>query len=866
MRKIYITTLLAGALFFVSCNQSTKQVKFESKWPSSVTRTWIGPEYWANRLQDWQIHDEKLECVVAAADRNVNILTRQLGKQKGSFAMSVIVGGAVADAQKKRKNWAGFRIGIKGQFNDYRDSAIYGKGMNAGITMAGRLFIDQQSKDDPVIHKIDKTGIRIELVAEPAGDTYKVLLKAVNPQSGELLATLEKGQVPAESLTGNIALVSDFPQKQDLADGICTWFQDWKISGSKIEVHDNQTFGPILFSQYTLSRGILKMTAQMPPIGNKDAQTVALQVLKENGKGWKTIQEAKIDAMARTATFRIENWDAGKNTPYRLAYNLLGTGDKTKEYEWRGTIRKEPLDKDEIVVAAFTGNNDLGFPNNDLVKNVKYHNPDFLFFSGDQIYERVGGYGTQRAPLDKATLDYLRKWYLYGWAYRDILKDRPAVSIPDDHDVYHGNVWGAGGKEASHTGDSQDQQDSGGYIMPAAWVNMVQRTQTSHLPASWDPTPVKQGIGVYYCEINYGGISFAVIEDRKWKSAPKALLPEANIRNGWARNRKFNAAKEADVPGAVLLGERQLHFLHEWADNWDENTWMKVVLSQTIFANVATLPEEEATSDAVVPKLRVLKRGEYPPNDIPVADMDSDGWPQIGRNNAIREMRRAFALHIAGDQHLGSTIQYGVDDWRDAGYAFCVPAISNIWPRRWFPKNPGRNRKPGAPKYTGDFLDGFGNHVTVYAVSNPVFTGEKPATLYDRATGYGIVRFNRTSRNIVIECWPRESDPTKPDAQEYPGWPIKIGQADNYGRKAFGYLPTIKIAGISNPVVQVIDEKSGESIYTLRIRGNSFMPKVFENGSYTVRVGKETGKNMKSIKGLLVDETKEKTVTIKVNE
>ncbi|NOY61253.1 MAG: twin-arginine translocation pathway signal protein [Calditrichaeota bacterium] len=631
-------------------------------------------------------------------------------------------------------------------------------------------------------------------------------------------------------------------------------------------MHDNQAFGPILFSQYTLSRGILKLTAQMPPIGNKDAQTVALQVLKENGKGWKTIQEAKIDAMARTATFRIENWDAGKDTSYRLAYNLSGTGNKAKEYEWRGTIRKEPLNKDEIVVAAFTGNNDLGFPNNDLVRNVKYHNPDFLFFSGDQIYERVGGYGTQRAPLDKATLDYLRKWYLYGWAYRDLLKDRPAVSIPDDHDVYHGNVWGAGGKKADKSGDAQDQQDSGGYRMPAAWVNMVQRTQTSHFPDPYDSTPVKQGIGVYYCEINYGGISFAVVEDRKWKSAPKPLLPKANIRNGWARNRKFDAAKEADVPGAVLLGKRQLHFLHEWADNWDENTWMKVVLSQTIFANVATLPEEDATSDAIVPKLRVLKRGEYPPDDIPVADMDSDGWPQTGRNKAIREMRRAFALHIAGDQHLGSTIQYGVDDWRDAGYAFCVPAISNVWPRRWFPKNPGRNRKPGAPKYTGDFLDGFGNHITVYAVSNPVFTGEKPATLYDRATGYGIVRFNRKSHDIVIECWPRESDPAKPDAQEYFGWPIKISQLENYGRKAVGYLPTIKVTGISDPVVQVINEKSGEPIYTLRIRGHSFTPKVFENGSYTVRVGRETGKNMKSIKGLLMGETKEKTITIKAKK
>ena len=28
---------------------------FESQWPESLERIWIGPEYWANRLQDWRI-------------------------------------------------------------------------------------------------------------------------------------------------------------------------------------------------------------------------------------------------------------------------------------------------------------------------------------------------------------------------------------------------------------------------------------------------------------------------------------------------------------------------------------------------------------------------------------------------------------------------------------------------------------------------------------------------------------------------------------------------------------------------------------------------------------------------------------------
>ena len=162
------------------------------------------------------------------------------------------------------------------------------------------------------------------------------------------------------------------------------------------------------------------------------------------------------------------------------------------------------------------------------------------------------------------------------------------MAIPDDHDVYHGNIWGAGGIAAPKAEINYEAQDGGGYKMPASWVNMVQRTQTSHLPDPYDPTPVEQDIGVYYCNLNYAGVSFAILEDRKFKSAPKGLLPEGQIENGWPQNRDFDAKTQADHPEAKLLGDRQLAFLQDWAGDWSDSVWMKVVLSQTIFANVAT--------------------------------------------------------------------------------------------------------------------------------------------------------------------------------------------------------------------------------------------------------------------------------------
>jgi hypothetical protein len=701
--------------------------------------------------------------------------------------------------------------------------------------------------------KPDRHDYRLRLEAKTLPGAYHVILTVMTPK-GKELARLE-ADVDNSWITGGIGLSCSygnsvkaskvrnpvaygnwgFKPGTDRKGNVRFWFSDWTIDGDKFEARPERAWGPILFCQYTLSRGMVKLTAQMAPVGKTEPGVAALEI---NRKGvWAKIATAAIDTISRTAAFRIDGWKESRDVPYRIVYTGYGMGNKLETFRFEGTIRREPVDKEEIVVAAFTGNNDLGFPNNDIVKGVTFHDPDLLFFSGDQIYEGVGGFGIQTAPLNLAVLDYLRKWYLYGWAYGNLLKDRPSVAIPDDHDVYHGNIWGAGGKPTPRGLTGAEAQDQGGYKMPAEWVNMVQRTQTSHLPDPVDPDPVEQGIGVYFTDLRYAGISFAVIEDRKFKSAPSPLLPEAKIYNGFPGIRSFSSAVSADVPGASLLGVRQESFLDQWSTDWTQGTWMKVVLSQTIFANVATLPKEESLSDNIVPRLRVLKEGEYPENDTVVQDFDSDAWPQAARNRTVRIMRKAYALHIAGDQHLGSVIQYGADQWRDGSYAFCVPAISNVWPRRWCPKEPGYGRFELDPRYTGDYSDGFGNKITVYAVSNPTYTGKEPAILYDRATGYGIVRFNRETRDITMECWPRLSDPSNPESRQYPGWPVRINQFSNRNKYSNWVLPLIKVPDMKNSVIQIVSESTGEIQFSVRIKGNAFQPMVDKPGKYTLWVG-----------------------------
>jgi hypothetical protein len=536
----------------------------------------------------------------------------------------------------------------------------------------------------------------------------------------------------------------------------------------------------ICFALYTVHRGILKLTAQLYPLEAGDPRKVRLEV--KAGDGWKEIAETNVVEPGWTAPFRVENWDASRDAPYRVRH---GEGAL-----YEGLIRRDPVDKETIVVAAFTGNSnaDRG-PKPDILRNIRAHDVDLLFFSGDQVYDHG---------------KHLASWLVFGRQFGDIIRDRPTITIPDDHDVGQGNLWGAAGKKAT-TGAGDD----GGYFMDAEFVKEVERAQTSHLPDPYDPAPIGQGIGVYYTALTWGGIGFAVIEDRKFKSGPRGLVPQMGPRPDHITDPALDP-KKVDVPGAELLGARQLRFLEEWGKDW-KGAEMKAVLSQTVFANAAHI------HGSLGGRL--------------VADLDSNGWPQTGRNRALAAIRKSFSLMVGGDQHLGTVIRHGIDDWGDAGYSFCVPSIWNFYNRWWWPLVPGRNpRADTTLEMTGDTLDGLGNRITMLAYSNPT-----PAN--HRAAGHGIIRFHKKTREMTLECWPRFVDVSDPKARQFEGWPVRVRQEDNYGRRAAAWLPALAVKGQADPVLQVLEEPSGELVYAIRIQGTSYRPRVFREGTYTMKVG-----------------------------
>jgi hypothetical protein len=209
------------------------------------------------------------------------------------------------------------------------------------------------------------------------------------------------------------------------------------------------------FALYTHDHGVLKMTAQLFPLREDEPREVRLE-LKRDGQ-WCEVAKAPVIYPGWSAHFRLENWDNSRDVPYRVRHGA--------DAQFEGLIRRDPIDKDVIVVASLScnSNTDRG-DRTTTFENIKQQNPDLLFFAGDQSYDHK---------------EHTAAWLLWGHQFKDIIKDRPVVTIPDDHDVGHGNLWGEGGIVAESPAG-----DTGGYYYPAEYVRMVERCQTWHLRES----------------------------------------------------------------------------------------------------------------------------------------------------------------------------------------------------------------------------------------------------------------------------------------------------------------------------------------------------------------------------------------------
>ena len=732
-------------------------------WADAFDRTFLSADCWANPMENWSVVNGAAECSSGGRFRNIQLLTHQLTHPQGALKMSVTLSQVQQGAQD---GGAGFQLGIRSELNDYRSNVFAANGIRAGIAN-GKLVIGTSSVAVPGL--TNPQNITLTLRGIPNGNSYDLSLTATSAE-GVKLGSLNHTS-PAKTLLGNVALVNNFGngrvrgKNSTSGNGGRYRFNDWSVAGDAFTVNSDQHFGPLLWTMYSLSdsRGdegfVMKLSALTAPMGAQDSHDVELWIRKNDQ--WQSLGSADLDQDAWVATFRIPNWDEKMATPYKVVYQQQHRSGKQTESTWEGVIQANPTGR-PLRLAAMTCQKDYGFPYAPVAENIIKLTPDMLYFSGDQLYEDHGGYGLIREPADRAILNYLRKYYMHGWAFRHAMKNAPTICLPDDHDVFQGNYWGESG--APMKVKVNDASSHGGYREPARMVNAVHKTTVAHHPDYYDATPVKQDISVYYGDMVYGDVSFAIISDRQFKSGPEHVSTGEG-REDHVEDKDFDTSK-LDKPGLVLLGERQETFLKEWASDWRGHK-LKVLLSQTVFAGVAT---HHGSREGY------LK-----------GDLDSGAWPQTARNNAINILRPAMPLHINGDQHLTTLTQYGVKKQRDSFWSFCTPAISAGYPRWWLPDEvdmPHENRPDHGFDNTGEFTDGFGNFAYVYAVGNPEVGTKKNRyeLAHQKGSGFGMVTIDTEAKTYFLESFRFAVDATDGNpANQFPGWPVTIRQRENAG-------------------------------------------------------------------------------------
>ncbi|AQQ67214.1 hypothetical protein Mag101_05855 [Microbulbifer agarilyticus] len=738
--------------------------------PESGLQHWLGGPLWGNRLQDWHCNNGRLECLRGEKSfevRTAALLTRELNNHHQAGRLRARVGLLTPEAG----GFCGFLLGVGAGELDYRGAALAQRagGTNGGFMavlddqgkLSFRDFSDQ--KNSMAFTRLERAGsvgidrigtreIQLDCHIDPvANGRFDVRLITSDVHSGSELGFAVRSGVEAEQLTGGIMLVSS-PHHQQA--GARWWFSHIETGGDKISAYPERVLGPVMGCMHSLNcangpdNAVLKLSAQFMPIDLQANPAARLEYRVLGTEEWIVGAEAKIED-GYVAAFRITGWDAGQDHEYRVRY------DNHEETLYSGQIQKDPAKSDALKIALYScitptakslddiaikkhipEERTLGrytedfvfFPHATLTKHCDSHQPDLYVFAGDQYYETFPTRYGRDTP--QAKLDTLYRWYLWYWTFRESVRNRPSILLVDDHDVLQGNLWGNKGDASGGP-----REEDGGFKHDIDLVKMVYRMQSSHTPDAYDPTPIQHGIPVTYAHFVYGKTSFAMVEDRKFKSAPDY------------------EAERLTVTGS-LLGSRQEAFLQDWKHM--DPGMPKVCLTASIWGS----PQTDETGAGLV-------------------DYDANGYPPDGRTRAVKLVEDANALVLAGDQHLGMLAQQYTKDFSGGALFFSGPASAAFW-QRWF-EGFGKLENPvGNDPNTGHFIDPFGNKMRVLAVANPKishaeFSDDNTSWgkfVSDRALkreGYGLVTIDQTANHYTMECWPWDADPQR-DAQ-FAGWP-----------------------------------------------------------------------------------------------
>ena len=290
----------------------------------------LGKDFWSIPIEDWKVEEGKLHCIGKVPGSRVNLLTHILSPGAGDFEVSVTV--TLTD-KSEMDGSAGLLVGVHDKEDpDVRAACYFGKGVHAGVCLQGFAFLNEEKVELPEGFDFSEYNISVK------GNNNSLNMTVVDKKGNKT----KELSYNVDEVQGLIAIATNIGEEIEKKGTATFSFDNLLVSGSKVAEKPENSFGPILWTMHTLSKGTLKLMALLPPLGKEDNQGVSLQ-LKKDGN-WETVATQTIDPDSRTAVYSLKNWDATRDTEYRIEYiekEKSGTG--IPEY-YAGTIRKDPAE------------------------------------------------------------------------------------------------------------------------------------------------------------------------------------------------------------------------------------------------------------------------------------------------------------------------------------------------------------------------------------------------------------------------------------------------------------------------------------------------------------------------------------------
>lgn len=625
---------LLAIVQFASCGKESANLQFNAELRKDIKRNQISENFWANRLQDWQLNKGRIECINTSLPlRTLHLLPYTISSDSGTVKISMKIGSIKKNDSLTKHDYAGLILGAGALTDDFRKRAFIHQthtksgGIIAAVNGMGKLiFIDNETGEflnlaaaEEIKTPIFSTqGLYMQIKLYPEGETYSLNFSIVKETEEEVLSHAKVMNIPKEKIEGNIAFVVNSPQN-NCKSGI--WFQDFKLSGTKLNYNENSKISPIIGAFYNYFNKQVHLKAQLMPPGFNSDNKVRLEISEYEKDEWKQIAEQEIDSVSYTADFSFKLKKHNTIYNYRLIYSEKDDKGKTKEFFYEGLIKNKQKNTLKLTVIKNTSRmlpttswvtkpnnkNRFSLPDSTLSEMLINDKSDFYMFQGELIDKSGFIENSGSKLLQNLKLNYLYELYKWHLSFSEITKNHSCLLLLKDDFLENRNNENEFNLNLSETE----------YLK-----KLICKTQHS-------PEIECSSQNQLLSSFSIGGVNFAYIPEAKREKSDSLLLV----------NRYLNK------PDSFMLSRKRE--LKKWALNWD-NSELKAIITSEPISSLETLNSRKTNI-------------------------------KYNKNKDIIDYAQKTFSVIISSSDTSSFFKYGIKKYADASYSYIAPAsISSL--------------------------------------------------------------------------------------------------------------------------------------------------------------------------------------------